>query len=502
MTSIQRPPHIYEINTWTWLHALSEKYQRPITLGSIPDAELTALARPHTAFDAIWLMGVWERSPRGAKIAREHVGLQQDYSHALPDYQAEDVVGSPYAVRGYVVDTRLGGPDELAVLRKRLRELGLGLILDFVPNHVALDHEWAITHPEAFLQGTAAELAADPTSFAQIGEYIFALGRDPYFPAWTDTLQVNAFSPALRQLVIETLQNIATQCDGVRCDMAMLEVSEVFAKTWGKRTGDVPSVEYWDEIIPQIRRYYPEFLFIAEVYWDMEVRLHSLGFDYCYDKRLYDRMAHENATSVLTHLKAELEYQSKLIRFIENHDEMRAVVAFGVPRSKMAAVLVATLPGAKLWHDGQTVGHKIKLPVQLARRPVEPSDKEISEFYRWLFSKVNQPIYREGSWELHEAIPAWPGNNSYHNMIAYIRRHKHDLRLIVVNFSNTQAQCRVRLTNCGLEGKSWKLADKLNHRDYERNGDRMVEDGLYIDLTAWSAHIFEFSEGKLEHAPR
>ncbi len=502
MTSIPRPPHIYEINTWTWLHGLSVKYQRPITLGSVPDEELKLLARPHTAYDAIWLMGVWERSPRGAVIAREHVGLKQDYSHALPGYQAEDVVGSPYAVRDYVVDAHLGGRDELAAFRKRLSDLGLGLILDFVPNHVAIDHDWTVTHPEALLQGTTGELTSDPTSFIQVGKPIFANGRDPYFPAWTDTLQVNAFSPALRKLVTDTLLDIAAQCDGVRCDMAMLVTNEIFVQTWGKRAGNVPSVEYWEEIIPKIRQQHPEFLFIAEVYWDMEAYLQTLGFDYCYDKRLYDRMAHENAISVLTHLNAESTYQSKLIRFIENHDELRAVTAFGVPRSKMAAVLIATLPGAKLWHDGQLLGHKVKLPVQLGRRPVEPADKEISEFYRWLFNKVNQPIYREGTWELRETIPAWPGNATHHNMIAYIRRHNHALRLIVVNFGNTQAQCRVRLTECGLEGKSWKLVDKLNHRDYERNGDRMVEDGLYIDLTAWNAHIFEFSEGKLEHPPR
>ncbi len=240
MTSIPHLPHIYEINTWTWLHGLSVKYQRPITLGSVPDEELKLLARPHTAYDAIWLMGVWERSPRGAIIAREHVGLQQEYNRALPGYQDEDVVGSPYAVWRYVVDARLGGRHELAALRKRLGDLGLGLILDFVPNHVATDHDWSMTHPEALLQGAADELAADPISFVQVGKHVFANGRDPYFPAWTDTLQVNAFRPALRKLVVETLLDIAAQCDGVRCDMAMLVVSEIFVQTWGERAGEWP----------------------------------------------------------------------------------------------------------------------------------------------------------------------------------------------------------------------------------------------------------------------
>lgn len=493
MTAINRSPHIYEINTWTWLHELSLKYKQSITLGNIPDAELIALAKPHTAFDALWLMGVWERSPRSTQIARYHTGLQAEYHSALPDYTVDDVVGSPYAIRRYVVDAHLGGREELANLRGRLQKLGLGLILDFVPNHVATDHHWTETHPDAFLHATPEELANDPGAFIQVGEYIFAHGRDPYFPAWTDTLQVNAFSEVLRSLEIEKLLDVAEQCDGVRCDMAMLMVNEIFAKTWGHRVGDTPRIEYWDAVIPQIRKRYPEFMFIAEVYWNMEARLHELGFDYCYDKRLYDRLAHENAPSILAHLGAGLEYQSKLVRFIENHDEQRAAVKFGIPRSKMSALLVATLPGAKLWHDGQMNGYKVKLPVQLGRRPVETVDKELPEFYRWLFTKVNQPIYRNGTWELRDLIAAWPGNPSHQNMIAYVRRLGKELRLIVVNFGNTQTQCRVRLTACGLEGKTWILTDNLNNREYERHGDRMVEDGLYIDLTGWSAHVFSFA---------
>ena len=122
MASWPKNPLIYEINAWTWLNTLSQKHGQPIDLECVPDSELDALAK--WQFNAIWLMGVWERSPVGRKIAAEHPGLQEDYRRTLPDYKPEDVVGSPYCIRRYEVDPALGGKAGLAALRKRLAERG------------------------------------------------------------------------------------------------------------------------------------------------------------------------------------------------------------------------------------------------------------------------------------------------------------------------------------------------------------------------------------------
>ena len=320
-------------------------------------------------------MGVWERSPAGIAIANRNPGLLSDFRRALPDFQPEDNVGSPYCVRQYTVDEHLGGRDGLAVAREELAGRGLKLILDFVPNHVAPDHPWAIDHPEYLVQGNAEDAANDPASFVSVGRNVFACGRDPYFPAWPDVLQLNAFQPGLRQAMVETLADIAEQCDGVRCDMAMLMLNSVFERTWGARAGARPESDYWSTIIPAVKARHPGFIFMAEAYWDLEWELQQQGFDFCYDKRLYDRLEKGDAESVRLHLTADAAYQRRLVRFVENHDEPRAAAAFPAKRLRAAAVAALTLPGARLLHEGQFEGRRVRLPVFLRRRPDEAADE-------------------------------------------------------------------------------------------------------------------------------
>ena len=393
-------PVIYEINTWVWLSELGRKYQRPINLGTVPEPEWDAIAAH--GFDAVWFMGVWERSPAGIEISMRNPGLFEDFRRALPDFAAEDNVGSPYCVRRYVVDEYLGGPPGLAAARRLLRERGLRLILDFVPNHVAPDHPWVGTHPEYFIQGDADDARNDPASFIESGGKVFACGRDPFFPAWPDVLQLNAFQPGLRQAVIETVSEIAEQCDGIRCDMAMLLLNTIFERTWGARAGTRPVDDYWTTLIPAIKTKWPEFRFIAEAYWDLEWELQQQGFNHCYDKQLYDRMEHGDAENVRLHLLADSSYQEGMVRFIENHDEPRAAATFPDGKGRAAAVAILTLPGARLLHEGQFEGRKVRLPVFLARRPAEPIDPDLAAFYERLLQEAHRDVFRNGEWRLCE----------------------------------------------------------------------------------------------------
>ncbi len=480
-------PVIYEINAWAWLNELSRKHGRQITLGTVPGEEWDAIAE--LGFDAVWLMGVWERSPAGIVIAREKQGLEPEFRRALPDYSPADVSGSPYCVHRYTVDQNLGGDHSLAVARAALAGRKLRLILDFVPNHVAPDHPWLLEHPEYFVRGDAGDLGRDPQAFFEYGGNVFARGRDPYFAPWPDTAQFNAFSPALRRAFIELLGGIAAAGDGVRCDMAMLMINDIFERTWGQRAGAPPPTELWRDVIQAVKGAHPGFLFIAEAYWDREWNLQQLGFDYCYDKRLYDRLVHDNAESVRLHLLADPGYQKKLVRFLENHDEPRAAATFPQPKECAAAVAMMTLPGAKLIYEGQIEGRHVKLPVQLGREPDEPVNPGLQDFYRRLLKVVAGDGLTDGDWRLCERT-GWPDNGSYQNVVAWCARSGSRRRLTVVNLSDSPSQARIRLPWDDLGGKSWQLTDELSGATYApRDGDEMRDPGLFVDLGAWGYNI-------------
>ena len=479
-------PFVYEINTWAWLDELSRRAGTTVDLGSVPDAEWEAIAS--LGFDAVWLMGVWERSPAGIAIALENQSLLESFRRALPDYTSADVVGSPYCVRDYVADARLGGPEGLALARQALARHGLGLILDFVPNHVAPDHPWLREHPEYFVRGDEADLEREPTSFARVGDVVVANGRDPYFPAWPDVVQLDAFSPGLRDAVTTTLRSLAAQCDGVRCDMAMLVTNDVFERTWGQRAGPRPEHDYWPTVIPAVKAGRPDFVFIAEAYWDMEWTLQQQGFDYCYDKRLYDRLVHEGAEEVHGHLGADLEYQRRLVRFIENHDEPRAAATFPAAKARAAAVVTLSQTGARLVHDGQLEGRKVQLPVFLGRRPEEPVDADLRSFYERLLAFLGDGVFREGEWTIAERA-GWDGNDTWAQLVGWGWRGA-SRKLVVVNLGDEPAEGHVSLPWDDLLGTTWLLDDAADGRRYERRGEDL-RDGMYVSLPPWHWHLFD-----------
>lgn len=485
-------PSLYQLNPRTYLTSLS----REATLADIPDSLIDWLAEK--GFDWLWLLGVWTIGPKSQSISRSNTAWRQEFAHTLPDLRDTDITGSPFALQSYSVDSRLGGDAELHKLRERLRKRGIKLLLDFVPNHVGFDHEWVLKHPEFFIQGNERLLATEPLNWTRtdIGP-ILAHGRDPNFPGWCDTLQLNYFNPDLRAAMVSELRSIATRCDGVRCDMAMLLEPEIFMNTWGSAPS-APKEFYppfWPDAIRAIRADRPDFTFIAEVYWDYEYKLQQHGFDYTYDKTLYDRVLHRDGAYLRGHLIAPSSYQRKMLRFLENHDEQRVAVKLALPEHRAAAVVSFLSPGLRLFHDGQLTGRAIRVPVHLARAPQERVIPEISELYDSLLPVVQSPTAKHGTWHLLDTRQAWAGNRTNENFICYLLEHPLGSYLVAVNYAPNRGQCFVRVPDrAWLEG-AIEFHDQLSHERLVRSAYDLRERGLFLDCCEWQTHIF-----RIEHA--
>ena len=483
-----RYPTLYQVNTRVWLTEWSRRLGRPATLDDVPDSELDRFAAQ--GFDWIWLLSVWQTGPAGQRVSRANAEWRREFEETLPDLQEDDIAGSGFAIAGYTVADRLGGNEALARLRARLAARGMRLMLDFVPNHTGLDHPWVDRHPDYYVAGTEADLARSPANYTRVacadGERILAHGRDPYFPGWPDTLQLDYANPALQDAMIAELLAIAERCDGVRCDMAMLVLPDVFERTWGR-----PSQPFWPRATEEVRARTPRFCFMAEVYWGLEWTLQQQGFDYTYDKRLYDRIREGHAKPVREHLHAGLDFQERLARFLENHDEPRAAAIFGLDVHQAAAVITFLSPGLRFFHQGQFEGRTRRISPHLCRGPEEAVDQRLAGFYDRLLAVLRRPALRAGDWRLLPCGTAWDGNATWDNFVAYAWQDSGADRLIVaVNAGAVRSQCFVRLPFPDLAGGQWRLEDLLGPAVYVRDGTDLQTWGLFLDEPPWKTQVF------------
>ncbi len=490
-------PTLFQLNTRVWLTQRSEQLGRPATLDDITDADLDRIRAQ--GFEWVWLLSVWQTGEAGQHVSRTQEAWRKEFLETLPDLREADIAGSGFAITGYNAHPALGGSESLARVRARMAKRGLQLMLDFVPNHMALDHPWRQLFPDYFVQGTEDDLRNQPANYIRLGtatgDRIFAYGRDPYFSGWPDTLQLNYANPELAEAMTRELIHIADQCDGVRCDMAMLIVPEVFERTWGKKPRP-----FWTQAIRRVKDHHPGFLFMAEVYWDMEWELQQQGFDFTYDKRLYDRLRDGKSVPVHDHFCATLEFQLKLVRFLENHDEPRAAATFPFDQHEAAAVLSYFSPGLRFFHQGQMEGRLKRISPHLVRGPQEPVNPRLQNFYQKLLAVLNRPAFQTGRWTLLECVPAWGGNDSNHNYIAFSWEGGNQEHYIAaVNYAAERGQCFVRLPFADIGNTEWRLTDLLGDSSFDREGNDLSTRGLFLDERAWKYYLFELQPVRVRH---
>jgi len=483
-------PSMLEVNTRVWI----KQFGSNAGLADISDSFIDDLKSK--GIEILWLMGVWKTSKTLAKKCCFGIDLVPAYVKALSDWQKEDVIGSPFAIDDYIINPSLGDEKDLLEFKKRLNRKNIKLFLDFIPNHFGADSPLIETNSGIFLQTDKDSFLKDPYAFFEYknsGSIYIAHGRDPFFPPWSDTAQLNYFEPETRELMIQKLLYIATIADGVRCDMAMLPLNNVFHNTWlgvlSKSGYRKPGEEFWKIAIKRIREFKSDFIFMAEAYWDLEWQLQQLGFDYTYDKTLTDRLSEGDAPGIKAHLNAEKDFQIRSVRFIENHDEERAVTKLGRFKSLAAAVVISTIQGVHFYYDGQFIGKKTRLPVQLGREPVEKTSVPVQKFYQNLLQITSAEIFKCGDWKMLNPEPADSSNNSWENILSWQWTLDDELRIVVINYSHSTSQCRIK-TDLSTGKEQVQLVDLMTGIVYRRSVSEISEQGLYIELKAYQSHIF------------
>ena len=490
-------PHLIEINTRLWLKQLRVKYSLPeMKLSSVPDEEWQEMR--HLGFDVVWLVGVWEPSQESERIAREDKALLEDLKNLAPGFGPEAVGASPYSVHWYRLNEELGFEWELKALKEKLNSMGMKLMVDLVSNHTAKDNPYIKECPDCFINGSEEDFKAHPDWFFEIQDdgkkrYI-AYGRDPNFPAWTDSAQLNYFNPATRDRMLSVLMRIADMADGVRCDMVMLTLNEIHDTTWGwlltpggyKR----PQEEFWESAIRAVKEKHPEFVFLAEVYWGLEWRVQQIGFDYTYDKGTYDRLRFQGPQEGRGHLRAEKLYQKRSARFIDNHDEQPSLIAFGRQKAMAAGVIISTIKGLRFYNDNQVDGIKVRVPLQLKELYERVSDQEVKKFYAKLLKITDHPAFHGGEWALLEVRQCDPENHTNANILAWSWAQRRTLKVVVVNYS-AEESCGVVNVSIKNEGETTAIFEELSDRFFSFKSGELAGGLKLQQMPPYSAYIFD-----------
>jgi glycosidase len=450
---------------YVWLGQLSKSYGREVrTLDQIPDAELDRLAR--WGFSALWLIGIWERSPASQRI--KHISGNQD------------AISSAYSLYDYVIAQDLGGEGALDSLKRRCAARGIRLASDMVPNHTGLYSKWTLEHPDWFVQLDYPPYpdyqfnGPDLSSDGRIGlfiedgywdkrdaavvfkhldrgsgrvRYIYH-GNDGTSTPWNDTAQLNYLMAEVREAVIGTILHVARQFPIIRFDAAMTLAKKHYQRLWfplpGHGSGvpsraehgmDQPSFdqvfpnEFWREVVDRVAVEAPDTLLLAEAFWLMEgYFVRTLGMHRVYNSAFMNMLKMEENAKYRQTLKNVLEFEPEILKrfvnFMNNPDERTAVEQFGKEGKYFGAtVLLVTMPGLPMFGHGQVEGFHEKYGMEYKRAYWdEPVDQQLVERHeRQIFPLMRRRHIFSGS-DQFVLYDFYSGNHVNEDVFAYSNR--------------------------------------------------------------------------------
>ncbi|MBJ6799613.1 alpha-amylase family glycosyl hydrolase [Geomonas propionica] len=481
---------------YVWLGQLAQTYQTEVrTLDQIPDAELDRLAS--YGFSALWLIGIWERSPSSQQIKRI-AGNQE-------------AISSAYSLYDYVIAHDLGGDWALDNLRQRCAARGIRLASDMVPNHTGLYSKWTVEHPDWFIQldyppypdyqFNGPDLSPDGRVglFIEDGywdkrdaavvfkhldrgngrvRYIYH-GNDGTSTPWNDTAQLNYLIPAVREAVIGTILHVARQFPIIRFDAAMTLAKKHYQRLWyplpGHGTG-VPSraehgmdrasfdevfpAEFWREVVDRVAVEAPDTLLLAEAFWLMEgYFVRTLGMHRVYNSAFMNMLKMEENAKYRQTVKNVLEFEPEILKrfvnFMNNPDERTAVEQFGKEGKYFGAtVLLVTMPGLPMFGHGQVEGFHEKYGMEYRRAYWdEPVDQQlVGRHESDIFPLMRRRHIFSGS-EQFTLYDFYSGHSVNENVFAYSNRNDGERGLILFHnaFASTAGWIR---TSCAVLRKN------------------------------------------------
>ncbi len=450
-------------NTLVWLDQLSKTYGREIkTLDKIPDEELDMLASRN--INALWLIGVWERS-KASKVIKQFCGNPEAASSA-------------YSLYDYDIAYEVGGDHGYHNLRHRCALRGIRLASDMVPNHTGIYSRWIIDHPEYFISTneppypgysfTGPDLSEDSRVEIRIEDkyytrqdaavvfqhvdkrngtvrYIYH-GNDGTNMPWNDTAQLNYLDPVVREEVIQVILKVARKFQIIRFDAAMVLAKKHIQRLWFPQpgmAGGVPSradfampkevfhrllpKEFWREVVDRINEELPNTLLLAEAFWLMEgYFVRTLGMHRVYNSAFMHMFMKEENEKYKNVIKNTIEFDPEILKryvnFMSNPDEETAINQFGKGDKYFGVCLMMiTLPGLPMFAHGQVEGFTEKYGMEYQRAYyneipdgylIERHEREIFPLLkkRYVFSEAE-------NFELYDLIT--PERHIDHNVFAF-----------------------------------------------------------------------------------
>jgi len=539
-------------NSYVWLDQLSRKYDRGIThLDHIPDEELEILA--DWGCTALWLIGLWERSP-ASKTIKKWCGN-------------DDAVASAYSLFDYKIADDLGGDPAYENLRDRAKRRGIRLASDMVPNHSGIDSKWIREHPDWFLslphpafpsyQYTGADLCGDPNigvyledkyfthqdaavTFKRVdfrtGETRFIYhGNDGTNMPWNDTAQLNYLMSEVREAVIQKIINVAKQFPIIRFDAAMTLARKHVQRLWFPEPGsggDIPSragqgltkeefiklmpEEFWREVVERIKQEVPDTLLLAEAFWMLEgFFVRTLGMHRVYNSIFMHALRDENNSLFRDSLKKALEFDRRMLKrfvnFMNNPDEETAANQFGTGDKYFGvALMLVTLPGLPMIGHGQIEGFREKYGMEFRRAYLDEKVDEglLHHHERTIFPIMKKRyIFSESDYfTLYDFWKTSDGNVN-EDVFAYSNMAGSERGLVIYHNKYRETRGWIKVScgyNEGGEIKQKSLADALSlpregfsifkdlmaGLEYLQRNDKIQDEGLYFELGAFQGKCF------------